>query len=98
MSRAGRVGRRFYGSSPRAAPYTGYRTRGISLAETFAGMSVFPTGLGQGMALGCRLDRPGQAENRRGPWGLSKDTGSETRGIVSVGGLPTYSNFNPLKS
>ena len=41
-----RAGRRFYGSSPRAAPYTGYRTRGISLAETFAGMSVFPNGRG----------------------------------------------------
>jgi hypothetical protein len=48
MSRAGRAGRRFHGSSPRAAPYTGYRTREISLAETFAGMSVFPKG--EGMA------------------------------------------------
>lgn len=90
MSRGGRTGRRFHGSSLRAAPYTGYRTRGISLAETFAGMSVFPKGLGQGMALGCRLDRPGRAENRRGPWGLSKDTGSENRGILLVGGTPAY--------
>jgi hypothetical protein len=90
MSRAGRTGSRFHGSSPRAAPYTGYRTRGISLAETFAGMSVFPKGLGQGMARGCRVDRPDRAGNRRGPWGLSKDTGSETRGIVLVGGLPAY--------
>jgi len=45
MSRAGRVGGRFHGSSLRAAPYTGYRTRGISLAETFAGMSVFSNGM-----------------------------------------------------
>ncbi len=86
MSRAGRVGRRFHGSSPRAAPYTGYRTREISLAETFAGMSVFPKGWGQGMA----VERPDRAENRRGPWGLPKDTGSETRGILLVGGPPAY--------
>jgi len=55
-----------------------------------AGMSVFPTELGQGMALGCWLDRPDPAETRRGPWGLSKDTGSETRGILLVGGPPAY--------
>jgi len=53
-------------------------------------MSVFPTELGQGMALGCWLDRPDPAETRRGPWGLSKDTGSETRGILLVGGPPAY--------
>lgn len=48
MSWADRVALRFYGSSPRAAPYTGYRTRGFSLAETFTEMSVFPKG--EGMA------------------------------------------------
>jgi hypothetical protein len=90
MSRAGRVGGRFHGSSLRAAPYTGYRTRGFSLAETYAGMSVFPKGWGKGMAVGCRIDRPDRAENRRGPWGLSKGTGSETRGIVLVGAPPAY--------
>jgi hypothetical protein len=42
------------------------------------------------MALGCRLDRPDLGENRWGPWGLSKDTGSETRGILLVGGPPAY--------
>jgi len=57
MSRGGPTGRRFHGSSLRAAPYTGYRTRGISLAETCAGMSVFPKGWGQGMG---STDRTGQ--------------------------------------
>lgn len=61
MSRAGRVGGRFHGSSPRAAPYTGYRTRGISLAETFAGMSVFPKGWGRAWQSDAEsIDRTGQ--------------------------------------
>ena len=46
MSRAGRAGHRFLRVLPEGRPYTGYQTRGFSLAETRAGMSVFPNGRG----------------------------------------------------
>ena len=41
MSRAGRAGRRFLRVLPEGGPYTGYRTRGFSLAKNSAAMSVF---------------------------------------------------------